>query len=68
MTSKASHCTGTFLIDPDGRVLWQDISYEPFMDVDFALEESHRLLKLAGFSELLKEPKPQKFVGKVDLE
>lgn len=59
---------GTFLIDPDGHVLWQDISYEPFMDVDFALEESHRLLKLAGYGELLNEPKPQKFVGKVERE
>ncbi len=40
---------GTFLLDQNGRVLWQDISYEPFMDVDFALQESSRLLKLAGF-------------------
>ncbi|MEZ6135877.1 MAG: redoxin domain-containing protein [Pirellulaceae bacterium] len=38
---------GTFLIDSDGRVLWQDISYEPFMDVEFAMTESQRLLKLA---------------------
>ncbi|GAB5403687.1 MAG: hypothetical protein Aurels2KO_19180 [Aureliella sp.] len=37
---------GTFLIGPDGSVLWQDISYEPFMDVDFALKESKRLLEL----------------------
>ncbi len=37
---------GTFLIDGQGRVLWQDISYEPFMDVDFILLESQRLLKL----------------------
>lgn len=35
---------GTFLIDSQGRVRWQDISYEPFMDVDFLLEESKRLL------------------------
>ena len=40
---------GTFLIDPDGRVLWQDISYEPFMDVDFCLQESQRLLQLHGY-------------------
>lgn len=51
---------GTFLIDPDGRVLWQDISYEPFMDVDFALDESIRLLKLAGHSELVQDPAPAK--------
>lgn len=37
---------GTFLIDADGRVLWQDISYEPFMDIDFCLQESQRLLNL----------------------
>ncbi|MCA9134986.1 MAG: redoxin domain-containing protein, partial [Planctomycetales bacterium] len=37
---------GTFLIDPQGQILWQDISYEPFMDVKFVLEESQRLLEL----------------------
>ena len=35
---------GTFLIDADGMVRWQDISYEPFMDADFLLQESQRLL------------------------
>lgn len=37
---------GTFLIDARGRVRWQDISYEPFTDVDFMLEEAKRLLAL----------------------
>ena len=37
---------GTFLIDADGRVRWQDISYEPFMDPEFLLAESERLLGL----------------------
>ena len=37
---------GTFLIDTRGRVRWQDIGYEPFMDVDFLLEESERLFAL----------------------
>ena len=37
---------GTFLIDANGRVRWQDISYEPFMDAEFLLEESKRLLNL----------------------
>lgn len=37
---------GTFLIDGDGLVRWQDISYEPFNDPDFLLKESKRLLKL----------------------
>ncbi len=37
---------GTFLIDGRGRVRWQDISYEPFTDADFLLEESKRLLAM----------------------
>ncbi|WP_197454579.1 redoxin domain-containing protein [Stieleria varia] len=37
---------GTFLIDAQNRVRWQDISYEPFTDVDFLLNESKRLLNL----------------------
>jgi peroxiredoxin/predicted negative regulator of RcsB-dependent stress response len=37
---------GTFLIDGDGRVRWQDISFEPFQDVDFVLNESKRLLSI----------------------
>ncbi|MCU0712192.1 MAG: peroxiredoxin family protein [Pirellula sp.] len=39
---------GTFLVDSDGKVLWQDIGHEPFMDIDFLLEESERLLGLGG--------------------
>ena len=35
---------GTFLIDSDGRIRWQDISYEPFMDPEFVLTEGRRLL------------------------
>ena len=35
---------GTFLIDSNGKIRWQDISYEPFMDADFLLTESQRLL------------------------
>ena len=35
---------GTFLIDNQGRIRWQDISYEPFMDPEFLLSESQRLL------------------------
>ena len=41
---------GTFLVDAKdrahGRIRWQDISYEPFMDAKFLLEESKRLLSL----------------------
>jgi peroxiredoxin len=36
----------TILIDTQGKQRWQDISYEPFKDAKFALEEAKRLLKL----------------------
>ncbi len=39
---------GTFLIDATGRVRWQDISYEPFEDAEFLLQESKRLLSLSA--------------------
>ncbi len=35
---------GTFLLDGEGQIRWQDISYEPFMDAEFVLAESQRLL------------------------
>ena len=35
---------GTFLIDGDRRVRWFDISYEPFMDPEFVLNEGVRVL------------------------
>lgn len=35
---------GTFLVDGDGTVRWLDVSFEPFMDVDFLLGESKRLI------------------------
>lgn len=37
---------GLFFIDPDGRVLWHDISHEPFTEGEFILKESQRLLKM----------------------
>ncbi|HLQ43300.1 MAG TPA: redoxin domain-containing protein, partial [Planctomycetaceae bacterium] len=37
---------GTFLIDGAGLVCWQDISFEPFQDVDFVLTEAKRLLSI----------------------
>jgi peroxiredoxin len=37
---------GTFLVDGDGLVRWQDISYEPFTEPRFLLGEAKRLLKL----------------------
>ena len=35
---------GTFLIDGNGLVRWQDISFEPFREAKFLLGESKRLL------------------------
>ena len=35
---------GTFVVDRQGRIRWQDISYEPFMDTDFMRKEAQRLL------------------------
>ena len=37
---------GTFLVVGDGRVRWQDISFEPFTQLDWLLAESQRLLAL----------------------
>ena len=37
---------GTFLVDAEGRVRWQDISYEPFTEIEWLLGESRRLLAL----------------------
>ncbi|MCU0718416.1 MAG: redoxin domain-containing protein, partial [Pirellula sp.] len=37
---------GTFLVDAKGRILWQDIGHEPFMEIDFLIQESERLLRI----------------------
>lgn len=37
---------GTFLIDGDGLIRWQDISFQPFMEPKFLLTEAQRLLNL----------------------
>lgn len=44
---------GLFLVKPSldskpPQVLWQDIGFEPFVDIDFLLQESRRLLQLAN--------------------
>ena len=38
---------GTFLVDATGRLRWWDIGHEPFMDVDFLLQETPRLMQFA---------------------
>ena len=35
---------GTFLVDGDGYLRWNDVAAEPFMDADFVIQESKRLL------------------------
>ena len=35
---------GAFLVDGEGKVRWQDIGFEPFMDHKFLLGEARRLL------------------------
>ncbi len=42
---------GTFLVDAEGRIRWQDISYDPFMDIDFLLSESKRLLSQSSLRQ-----------------
>lgn len=37
---------GSFLVDGEGQVRWQDISFEPFTEIDWLLGESKRLLAL----------------------
>ncbi|WP_339688580.1 redoxin domain-containing protein [Gimesia maris] len=44
---------GTFIIDGKGNVVWQDISYEPFMDPKFVLQEAQRLLPNTGNKEVV---------------
>ncbi|MGI9242595.1 MAG: peroxiredoxin family protein, partial [Verrucomicrobiales bacterium] len=39
---------GTFLISPAGKVIWQDIGADPFMEAEFLLEEAGRQLSREG--------------------
>lgn len=45
---------GSFLVDGRGLIRWQDISFEPFSDVDFLLHEAKRLLALPNGPVLAK--------------
>jgi peroxiredoxin/tetratricopeptide (TPR) repeat protein len=44
---------GTFLIDGDQQVRWQDVSYEPFMHPKWLLEEAQRLLDMDNVETVL---------------
>ena len=46
---------GTFLIDEEGMIRWQDISYQPFEDTAFLLKEAQRLLNQTKAPILAKE-------------
>jgi hypothetical protein len=39
---------GTFLVDGDGAVRWQDVGAAPFTDFAWLLAESRRLLAFHG--------------------
>ncbi len=49
---------GTFVIDGNGNVRWQDVSYEPFMDPDFVLKEANRLLGQTAVSTAARKRTP----------
>jgi len=51
---------GTFLIDGAGLVRWQDISFDPFREPKFLLEESKRLLSLPRDKRLSRNNKEEK--------
>ncbi|MBM3823148.1 MAG: redoxin domain-containing protein [Verrucomicrobia bacterium] len=42
---------GTFLIDGEGLLRWQDIGFEPFLETAFLLDESKRLLRFGNGSK-----------------
>ena len=58
---------GTFLIDGEGMVRWQDVGYEPFMDPDFVLNEAERLLS-QGVAAETKTPEDKNARATVDVE
>jgi len=45
-TSRSCRWHGTFLIDGNGLVRWQDISYQPFRDASWLLGEAEALLSV----------------------
>lgn len=52
---------GTFLVDGQGNIRWQDIGYEPFMEHQFLLDEAKRLLgeKMQGTVNRALDPSSQ---------
>lgn len=52
---------GTFLIDGEGLIRWQDISYQPFEDTAFLLKEARRLLNQTKAPILAKEKDGKRF-------
>ena len=58
---------GTFLLDSEGLVRWQDISYEPFMDPVFVLREAQRLCG-AKIVDMTPVPPPIEIVKRPDVD
>ena len=54
---------GTFAIDGHGKVIWHDVSYEPFMDIRFVLDEMLRQRKLDEFRTIEQVPLLQSSSG-----
>ncbi len=54
---------GTFLVDGNGMIRWQDISYEPFMKHEFLLREAERLLANAPDGSVAETPVQPKQVS-----
>jgi peroxiredoxin len=50
---------GTFVIDGEGYVRWQDVSFEPFMDPEFVLKEANRLLNQSVSHAAARAPRPK---------
>ncbi len=46
----------TFFVDGDGLVRWQDISFEPFRDARFVLNEARRLLAISALKKATDAP------------
>ncbi len=42
---------GTFILNDHGKILWSDVSADPFMEIDFLIKEGKRLLSLHSKQE-----------------
>lgn len=54
---------GTFLVDGEGLIRWQDIGYEPFEETEFLLKEAQRLLGQTKTPILAKDREAKRFLS-----